>query len=72
MQPYITPAPGRTPSANVVNRPDYKLDIRLSEFRQNEYLLAINKFIPETGWCEQKFFLTQEELACIQDVINGS
>ncbi len=70
MQKYVTPQAGRTPSANVVNRQDYKLDIRLSEFRQNEYLLAINKFIPETGWCEQKFFLTPEELACIQDVIN--
>jgi hypothetical protein len=71
MQPYITPHPGRTPPREmIVNRSDYKLDFTLTEFRQNQYLLAINKFIPETGWCEQKFFLTPEELARIQDVIN--
>jgi hypothetical protein len=72
MQRYLTPAPGRTPSANVVDRPDYKLNFQLTEFRPDEYLLSIEKFIPETGWCEQKFFLTQEELTSIRQAINGS
>jgi hypothetical protein len=70
MQPYVTPQPGRTPGPNIVDRPDYKLNVQLTEFRQNEFLLSINKFIPETGWCEQKFFLTPEELVRIQDAIS--
>lgn len=72
MQKYITPAPGRTPGANIVDRTDYKLDFNLREYRPSEYLLAISKFIPETGWREQKFFLTTEELAKIRAEINGT
>lgn len=71
MQKYVTPAPGRTPRGNIVNRADYRLDIRLQEFRDNEYMLTIDKFIPETGWCEQKFFLTPDELELIRQQING-
>jgi hypothetical protein len=69
MQQYVTPLPGRSPEPNITNRDDYKLDIRLKEFRQNEHLLTVRKFIPETNWTEQKFFLTQEELARLQDAI---
>lgn len=69
MQQYVTPAPGRSPEPNITNRADYKLDIRLQEFRQDQYLLTIRKFIPETNWTEQKFFLTPEELTQLKDAI---
>ena len=72
MQPYVTPQPGRTPGANITDRADYKLDIALQEFRQNEYLLTIKRWIPETKWTEQKFFLTPEELVRLQDQLDGA
>lgn len=72
MQKYVTPAPARTPGGNIVNRADYRLNIQLQEFRRDQYMLTIDKFIPETGWCEQKFFLTPDELAAFRRAINGS
>jgi hypothetical protein len=73
MQKYITPAPGRTPSkGNIVNRPDYKLDFNLTEFRQNQYVLTIDTFIPEHGWISKQFFLTPEELVRVQSALDGT
>lgn len=71
MQKYVTPAPGRTPRGNIVNRADYGLDIRLQEFREDQYMLTIDKFIPETGWRSQNFFLTPDELELIRQQINA-
>lgn len=71
MQPFVTPAPGRTPPKEmIVNRDDYKLNFDLKEFRQNQYVLTIEKFIPEHGWQAQQFFITPEELARIQAAID--
>jgi hypothetical protein len=73
MQPYITPAPGRTqPRGNIVDRPDYKLDFNLTEFRQNQYVLTIDTFIPEHGWISKQFFLTPEELVRVQSALDGT
>jgi hypothetical protein len=72
MQKYVTPAPGRTPRGNIINRADYRLDIQLQEFRASEYMLTIEKFIPETGWTRQQFFLTPDELDLVRQQINGS
>lgn len=71
MQKYVTAAPGRTPRGNIVNRADYRLDIQLREFRSEQYMLTIDKFIPETGWVEQKFFLTPDELELVRQQINA-
>lgn len=71
MQPYVTPHPGRTPSANIVNRADYKLDIAVTEFRPEQFVLTIDKFIPEHGWCSQQYFLDAAELARVQSALNG-
>lgn len=70
MQKYVTPHPGRTPpEPNIVNREDYKLNFLVREFRPNEYQLSIEKFIPETGWTQQQFFLTETELNSIKEAI---
>ena len=71
MQKYVTAAPGRTPRGNIVNRADYRLDIQLRLFRSEQYMLTIDKFIPETGWVEQKFFLTPDELELVRQQINA-
>ena len=74
MQRYVTPAPGRwtPPKGNIVDREDYKLDFNLKEFRQNQYVLTIEKFIPEHGWIAQQYFLSPEELVRIQSVLDAS
>lgn len=72
MQQFVTPHPGRTPpEANIVNRKDYKLDFAVTEFRPNEYVLTIDKFIPEYGWMSQQYFLTSAELQRVQTALNG-
>ena len=76
MQKFVTPHPGRTPAkpdrGNIINREDYKLDFQVKEFRQNQYVLTIESFIPEHGWISKQFFLTPEELVRVQDAINGT
>ena len=71
MQPYITPHPGRTPGANIINTVNYKLDMKVTEFRPAEFVLTIDKFIPEHGWISQQYFLTPEELERVQTALNG-
>jgi hypothetical protein len=73
---YYTPAPGRTPErwvaprGNITNREDYKLDVKLKEFRQNQYVLTIERFLPEHGWSTEQYFIDPEELARIQDILS--
>lgn len=72
MQPYVTPHPGRTPpKANIVDRQDYKLDIAVTEFRPEQFVLTIDKFISEHGWISQQYFLTPAELERVQSALNG-
>lgn len=72
MQRYVTPAPGRwqPPRGNIINREDYKLDINLREYRSGEYVVTIEKFIPEHGWIAQQFFLTEDELDLVKAALN--
>ena len=72
MQPYTVPLPGRTPpKANIIDKADYKLDMKVTEFRPEQFVLTIDKFIPEHGWISQQYFLTPEELARVQTALNG-
>lgn len=72
MQKFVTPHPGRTPSANITDRADYKLNVSLTEYRTEEYLLTISRWIPEQQWQEHRYFLTPAELVCLQAQINGT
>ena len=73
MQQYVTPHPGRTPpEANIVNRADYKLDVKVKEFRQNQYVLTIDTFITEHGWISKQYFLDAQELARVQSALNAT
>ena len=69
---FYTPAAGRSPAANIIDRADYKLDFNLKEFRQNQYVLTIEKFIPEHGWIAQQYFLSPEELVRVQSALDAS
>ena len=77
MQIPVTPKPGQSPKrwvepqGNIVDREDYKLDFQVKEFRQNQYVLTIESFIPEHGWISKQFFLTPDELVRIQDALNA-
>ena len=71
MQPHVTPHPGRTPGPNIINNANYKLDMKVTEFRPEQFVLTIDKFIPEHGWISQQYFLTPEELARVQSALNG-
>ena len=73
MQPHVTPHPGRTPAkANIIDNSNYKLDMKVTEFRPEQFVLTIDKFIPEHGWISQQYFLTPEELDKIKKVLNDT
>jgi len=72
MQPYTVLAPGRTPpKANIIDNENYKLDMKVKEFRPEQFVLTIDKFIPEHGWISQQYFLDASELARVQKAINA-
>lgn len=74
MQKFVTPHPGRSPAkpepGNIVNRPDYKLDVSLTEFRTAQFVLTIDTFITEHGWISKQYFLTEDELDKVKAVLN--
>ena len=78
MQQPVTPKPGQTPTrwvepkGNIVDREDYKLDFQVKEFRPQEFVVTIEKFIPEHGWIAQQFFLDENELDRIKAALNGT
>jgi hypothetical protein len=71
MQPYVTPAPGRTPGPNLVNRDDYKMHVLKRQYHDGEWEILIERWIPETGWQRTQLMLTTEEFdkfrAILQD-----
>lgn len=71
MQKYTTPAPGRTPGPNIVNREDYKMHIVRREYAPNEHEILIERWIPETGWTRTQILCNTDELAKISQAIKG-
>ena len=70
MQQYVTPQPGRTPpQANITDRDDYKLDVKVNRLDQNQYMVKVSRWIPERGWHDIKLFLDPEELARLHRAI---
>lgn len=70
MKVPVTPLPGQTPAANIVNREDYKLDLSLRKFSDTQYVLKIKKYVPELGWREFFFMISPDELERIQTVLD--
>ena len=66
----VTPLPGQTPEANIVNKQDYKLDISLRKHSPDQYVLKIKKYIPELGWREFFFMVSPEELDRIRTALD--
>jgi hypothetical protein len=65
MQSTVTPAPGRTPArwkANVIDTLNYKVDVVLTELRNENWQLEIKTWTPEHKWVVRELFLTMEEL----------
>jgi hypothetical protein len=66
----VTPLPGQTPAANIINREDYKLDLSLRKHSNDQYVLKIKKYIPELGWREFFFMVSPEELDRIRTALD--
>lgn len=69
MQEFITPAPGRTPGPNIVNRDDYKMHILKRQYADGEYEILIERWIPETGWTRTQILCEAEDLQKIITVL---
>lgn len=57
---------GQPGLGNIVDEEHYKLDVRLTELRNENFQLTIERWIPETGWTKLELFLTLPELHRIQ------
>lgn len=69
MQPFVTPHPGRTPGPNIVNRADYKMHILKRQYRDGEWEILIERWIPETGWTRTQILCDDNELQKIQNAL---
>ena len=69
MQKFTTPAPGRTPGPNIVNREDYKMHVLLREWKTNEFEILIERWIPETGWESTQILVDDIELERIRNAL---
>jgi len=70
MQQYVTPQAGRTPGANVIDTLNYKVDVKLTELRNDTWHLEIKTWTPEYKWVHRELFLTAEELANFRREVN--
>ena len=70
MKVPVTPAAGQTPAANITNRDDYKLDLSLRKFKEDQYVLKIKKYVPELGWREFFFMVSPDELERIRTALD--
>lgn len=55
--------------ANIVNQEDYRLNVELTELRNNNWQLTIRRYIKGYGWTELELFLTDDELARVRKQI---
>lgn len=69
MQKFTTPHPGRTPRANVIDTLNYKVNVRLTELRNENWQLEFETWTPEHGWVRRELFLTMEELKRFQGAV---
>ena len=74
MQKYVTPAPGRglwTQTTEIVNRPGYKLSVTKRPVSTGDYLIQIERTIPEFEEpLRLQLFLSKEELETFRLALN--
>lgn len=70
MQKFVTPLPGRTPGANVIDTLNYKVNVKLTELRNENWQLEFETWTPEHGWTRRELFLTMEELGRMQRALS--
>jgi hypothetical protein len=70
MQPYTTPAPGRTPGPNVIDNLNYKVNVRLTALRNETWHVEFDTWTPEHRWVHRELFLTAEELQRLQKALS--
>ena len=74
MQKFTTPAPGRTPArwkANVIDTLNYKVNVKLTELRNENWHLEFETWTPEHKWVHRELFLTMEELERFQQAVRA-
>jgi hypothetical protein len=54
----------------ITDREDYKLDLTLRKFSEEQYVLKIKKYVPELGWREFFFMVSPEELDRIRTALD--
>lgn len=69
MQKFVTPAPGRTPGPNVIDTLNYKVNVRLTELRNENWHVEFDTWTPEHKWVHRELFLTMEELERLQQAL---
>lgn len=69
MQRFVTPLPARTARANVIDTLNYKVNVRLTELRNENWQLEFETWTPEHGWVRRELFLTMEELERFQQAV---
>lgn len=74
MQQYITPLPGRTPHLRtrsdvlIKDTPYYKLKTQLDQYQPGNWVITVSRWMPETGWVDQQYFMESEELARFKEL----
>jgi hypothetical protein len=69
MQEFVTPAPGRTPGPNLVNRDDYKMHVLKRQYHDGEWEILIERWIPESGWQRTQLMLSTEEFDKLRHIL---
>jgi hypothetical protein len=54
---------------NITDEEHYKLNVRLTELRNENWQLEIERWIPENGWTKLELFLTMAELERFQQAL---
>ena len=59
--------------ANIIDNSTYKLDVQLTwlPYTPGQWQLVILRWIPEHGWTETEYYLSDEELKAFQKALNN-
>lgn len=58
--------------SNIVDKTDYKLNVDIKQYRPNQYMINIDRYVEGQGWLPHKFFLTKDELQKLQKTLESA